>query len=140
MGPKLEQRDPYNQNQYLNSAVGGLSSGSEDSSSLSFGSGTGGIEGINSLFTKLGLLGNDVSSSSILSNIMSLGSGSMEGLLNRVNKFDSLKCIPRLLCQTIARRQQDAGTSTTERPRKKFRDGKTVKFQGMDTALEQLVT
>ncbi|CAG7659929.1 unnamed protein product [Allacma fusca] len=91
----------------------------------------------------------------------------MEKLLKNVNQFDSLKCIPRMVCQTVARRQEEAErlereqeefkrtsttttTTTTKRPKTKYtkrkdesqRDARFLpgwKVQGVDTALEQVV-
>jgi len=148
--------DPYNQNQLLN-AVGTekypsppiLGPGGKDAETSESG-----INSMNSLFTKL--IGDDTSSvSSILSNILSLGTGSMENVLKRVNSFDSLNCIPRLLCQTVAHRQLDAltssllatGTRTNSTAinsrdlahSNSRRDTKTIKFLGVETALEQFM-
>ncbi|CAL8091054.1 unnamed protein product [Orchesella dallaii] len=55
-----------------------------------------------------------------------LSFGTFERMVEKVNRFDKLKCIPRLLCQMVAKRHEDAKkseatstTTTTKRPGKK---------------------
>lgn len=137
--------DPYNQNQLLNAVgVGSYRPITLSEPVVASETSGSGINSMNTLFTKL--IGDDISTSSVISNILSLGTGSMENILKRINEFDSLKCIPRLLCQTIAQRQLDSSgsavkTNSTIKPKSsmELRDGKTIKFQGVETALEQFI-
>ena len=108
--------------------------------------GSGGSSALLSGLNELGIL-ND------LGDVLSIRN--VEKLLGNVNKFDALKCIPRMVCETISKRQQEAEkhdststtTTTTRRPKHKKRSDEGrggrfipgLKIQGVDTALEQFV-
>lgn len=103
-------------------------------------SGGGGVGGLLSMISKLGAP-EDVDLSSIINF------GSIEGMIGRVNRFDKLQCIPRMICQMVAKRIEDGltttttTTTTTEKSvkQKKQRGGRFIKIDGMDGALDQFV-
>lgn len=81
-----------------------------------------------------------------------LSFGSFEKMVDKVNKFDKLKCIPRLLCQMVAKRAEDtrkaeeeeeerlarSTTTTTRRPSKaKRKSDDNVKRENDDVSEEK---
>lgn len=111
-----------------------------------------------------GISSNEFDPTKLFGKIFDLSSTSVESLVKRMNQFDKLKCIPRVVCETIARRQEEAltaltstttTTTSTRSPRllkdldedlnsngdrdRSGKDARFIKFQGFDTALQQFV-
>jgi len=108
--------------------------------------------GIGSTLSKLGLFGDEFD----LAGLMELVNfGVVENMLGKVNSFDQLRCIPRMICQMVAKRKEESQTepeissttsttttttSTTEKSDEKSRrNGRFIKIHGVDTALSQFV-